>query len=49
MYGEWLLEMKRPKEALQQFEYSLKTAPGRLSALNSRKQAEEMLKVGKQI
>lgn len=49
LYGEWLMEMNRPKEALQQFEYSLKTGPGRLAALNSRKQAEEMLKNGKQL
>jgi tetratricopeptide (TPR) repeat protein len=49
MYGEWLLEMKRPAEALQQFEYSLKTAPGRLMALNNRKKAEDMLIEGKQL
>ncbi len=29
LYGEWLLEMKRPKEGLEQFELSLKAAPKR--------------------
>ncbi|MGI8599920.1 MAG: tetratricopeptide repeat protein [Chitinophagaceae bacterium] len=29
LYGEWLLEMDRPKESLHQFEIALKTAPKR--------------------
>ena len=49
MYGEWLLEMKRPKEALQQYENALKAAPGRLLALNGKKKAEEMLNEAKQL
>ena len=49
MYAEWLLEMKRPKEALQQYEYALKAAPGRLLALNGKKKAEEMLNEAKQL
>src|SRR5688572_8934237 len=28
LYGEWLLTVNKPKEALQQFEQSLKVAPG---------------------
>jgi len=44
MYGEWLLEMKRPEEALQQFDYALKAAPGRLQAIKGRQQAEAIWK-----
>jgi len=43
LYGEWLLDMKRPEEALQQFDLSLKAAPGRLLALNGKRNAEAML------
>jgi hypothetical protein len=47
LYGEWLLEMKRPTEALEQFEFSLKAAPGRLLSLNGKKNAEAMMSSGK--
>jgi hypothetical protein len=47
LYGEWLLEMKRPAEALEQFDLSLKAAPGRLLSLNGKKNAEAMMSDGK--
>ncbi|MGB3076119.1 MAG: hypothetical protein WBB36_12390 [Chitinophagales bacterium] len=34
MYGEWLLEMKRPSEAFTQFELALKAAPNRIQSVN---------------
>jgi tetratricopeptide (TPR) repeat protein len=43
LYGDWLLEKKRPAEALQQYELSLKTAPGRRLALAGKKNAEAMM------
>ena len=43
LYGEWLLEMKKPEEALQQFELSLRAAPGRLLSLAGKKNAEKMM------
>ena len=43
LYGEWLLEMNRPEEALQQFDLSLKAAPGRWLAWTGKRKAEAML------
>jgi tetratricopeptide (TPR) repeat protein len=43
LYGEWLLEMNRPEEALKQFELSLTAAPGRLLSLEGKKNAEKMM------
>jgi tetratricopeptide (TPR) repeat protein len=43
LYGEWLLAMNKPKEALQQFEQSLKAAPGRLLSLQGKDKASKML------
>lgn len=43
LYGEWLLTMNKPKEALQQFEQSLKVAPGRILALQGKEKATKML------
>ncbi|MEP7128859.1 MAG: hypothetical protein ABI729_08325 [Chitinophagales bacterium] len=34
MYGEWLLTMKRPSEAITQFELALKAAPNRTLSVN---------------
>ncbi len=39
LYGEWLLEIKKPKEALTQFELSLKAAPKRVLSLKGREKA----------
>jgi tetratricopeptide (TPR) repeat protein len=44
MYGEWLLETGRAKEALTQFETSLHYAPNRLLSLKGKKTAEKQLK-----
>ena len=43
MYGEWLLDNKRPQEALEQFERSLKLAPNKLLSLKGRDEAKKML------
>ena len=43
MYGEWLLEQRRPAEALQQFEIALARAPGRVLALRGLNNAKEAL------
>ena len=45
LYGEWLLEINRPKEALAQFNLSLTAAPGRLLSLTGKKNAEAMLSI----
>jgi len=39
MYGEWLLEMKKPKEALIQFEKSLDLAPNKSLSLKGKESA----------
>lgn len=39
LYGEWLLEIKKPKEALTQFELSLKAAPKRILSLQGKEKA----------
>jgi len=44
MYGEWLLETGKPKQALEQFELSLKLAPNRLLSLKGKEKAREELK-----
>ena len=39
MYGEWLLETGRPKEALAQFELSLKLAPNKRLSVQGKEEA----------
>lgn len=43
LYGEWLLEQARPKDALDQFEYGLKRAPMRVKLLQGELEAAEAL------
>lgn len=43
LYGEWLLTMNKPKEALYQFEQSLKTAPERILALQGKEKATKLI------
>jgi tetratricopeptide (TPR) repeat protein len=43
LYGEWLLATNKPKEALQQFEQSLKTAPGRILSIQGKDRATKLL------
>jgi hypothetical protein len=45
MYGEWLLENNRPKEALEQFNLSLQMMPNKNLSLKGKKMAEERSKV----
>ena len=44
MYGEWLLENNRPKEALEQFELSLKLMPNKTLSVKGKEKAQQMLK-----
>lgn len=44
MYGEWLLETGRAKDALTQFETSLRYAPNRLLSLKGKETAQKQLK-----
>ena len=44
MYGEWLLEVNKPAEALQQFDLSLKAAPNKTLSLKGKEEAEKKLK-----
>ncbi len=44
LYGEWLLENNRPKEALEQFELSLKAAPNKLLSVKGKEKVEKLLK-----
>ena len=44
LYGEWLLENDRPKEALEQFELSLKAAPNKLLSVKGKEKAVRLLK-----
>ena len=44
MYGEWLLEKNRPKEALEQFNLSLQMMPNKNLSLKGKTMAEESLK-----
>ena len=46
MYGEWLLETGRAKEALAQFEMSLTYAPNRSLSLKGKEAAQKQLKSG---
>jgi len=43
MYGEWLLEMNRPQEALQQFNLSLRGAPNRVLSLQGKLKAAKVV------
>jgi tetratricopeptide (TPR) repeat protein len=43
LYGEWLLNMNKPKEALQQFEQSLKVAPNKTLSLEGKEKALKLL------
>jgi hypothetical protein len=43
MYGEWLLENNRPKDALAQFELSLKLAPNKRLSVQGKEAAMKML------
>jgi tetratricopeptide (TPR) repeat protein len=44
MYGEWLLEVNKPAEALKQFELSLKTAPNKTLSVKGKQEAEKRVK-----
>jgi tetratricopeptide (TPR) repeat protein len=44
MYGDWLLETGRGKEALAQFETSLRYAPNKLLSLKGKEAAQKQLK-----
>lgn len=44
MYGEWLLENNRPKEALEQFERSLKLLPNKTLSIKGKETATRQLK-----
>jgi hypothetical protein len=44
MYGEWLLENNRPKEALEQFNLSLQMMPNKNLSLKGKAMAEEKSK-----
>lgn len=44
MYGEWLLENNRPKDALEQFEYSLKLMPNKTLSVTGKQKAQKLLK-----
>ena len=44
MYGEWLLENNRPKEALEQFEQSLKLMPDKLLSVKGKVAAIKQIK-----
>ena len=43
MYGEWLLENNRPKDALTQFELSLKLAPNKRLSVQGKEAAMKLL------
>ena len=42
-YGYWLLENKRPKEALEQFELGLERIPNRTNAVRGKQESLEMI------
>lgn len=44
LFGEWLLQVNKPKEAREQFELSLKAAPGRLLSVKGKAEAEKQVK-----
>ncbi len=43
VYAEWLLEINKPAEALQQFDLSLKATPGRLLSVKGKEKAVAMI------
>ena len=43
LYGEWLIEINKPKEALEQFNLSLKAAPNRVLSLSGKVKAASMM------
>ena len=43
LYGEWLLEVNRPQQALEQFDLSLKLAPRRVLSLQGKLKAATLL------
>ena len=43
MYGEWLLEINRPKDALREFEKSLELAPNKQLSMKGKENALSML------
>ena len=43
LYGEWLLENGKPKEALTQFELSLKAAPKRALSIKGKEKALQLI------
>jgi hypothetical protein len=49
LYGEFLLEMNRPAEAMQAFDESLKRAPRRRLSLEGKLRAAKVLKLEKEI
>jgi tetratricopeptide (TPR) repeat protein len=49
LYGEFLLEMNRPAEAMQAFDESLKRAPRRRLSLEGKLRAAKMLKLEKEM
>lgn len=44
MYGEWLLDNNRPKEALEQFELALKLMPNKTLSVKGKQKALLLLK-----
>ena len=44
MYGEWLLEVNKPAEALKQFDLSLKVAPNKTLSVIGKAEAEKRVK-----
>jgi hypothetical protein len=44
LYGEWLLEVNRPRDASEQFDLSLKAAPNRVLSLSGKQKAGSMIR-----
>ena len=44
LYGEWLLAMNKPEEALQQFEQSPEAVPGRILSVQGKDKAVNLLR-----
>ncbi len=49
LYGDWLLEQGRAKDALTQFEKALEKGPRRVMALRGKLEAAKLLKDGKMV
>jgi hypothetical protein len=49
LYGEWLLEVNRPREASEQFQLSLKAAPKRALSLAGKQRAKSIMKDNAQL